>query len=188
MVCHGERWFGESWQRRVIYGPESRASYDTLLYEGNCISTSAVVVRRDKLTELGGFCEDRSIVTAEDYDLWLRLARDGLRIGFLPKVLGDYRIHGGNQSGAVLRNIDATREVVRRHIEARADNTFRGRLRARRRMGILDYSCGRGYQDSGHHQEAWPWFLRSLAAWPFLARCYIALGLNAIGRRVRQAD
>jgi glycosyltransferase involved in cell wall biosynthesis len=185
LVCHGERWVGGRGRRDVVYGPASRASYESLLFRGNCLSTSAIVMRRDRLLQLGSFCEDAAIVTAEDYDLWLRVARAGLRIAFVAEVLGEFRIHGGNQSGAVLRNVEATREVVRRHIESVGGSSWRGRLRARRRRAILDYSCGRGFQDLGRHREAWPWFFRAVVAWPFQIRCYLAMALNAVGRHVR---
>ena len=51
LVCHGESWVrdgGDS--REVLYGPESRATFNALLFEGNCISTSAVVVRPSEST------------------------------------------------------------------------------------------------------------------------------------------
>ena len=80
LVCHGERWVRENGgSRDVIYGPESRAAFGALLFEGNCISTSAVVVRRELLTRSGGFDERAEFVTAEDYHLWLKLAHAGAR-------------------------------------------------------------------------------------------------------------
>ena len=52
LVCHAERWLHEDGDvREVVYGPERRATFDNLLFEGNCISTSAVVVRRDWLAK-----------------------------------------------------------------------------------------------------------------------------------------
>ena len=78
LVGHGELWRDAAGRDRpMTYGPAARATYEALLYRGNCISTSAVVVRADALRAIGGFDEDPAIVTTEDYDLWLRLAQIG---------------------------------------------------------------------------------------------------------------
>jgi glycosyltransferase involved in cell wall biosynthesis len=184
LVCHGERWLGDGRDRKVFYGPEHRAAYESLLFDGNCISTSAVVVRREQLEAVGGFREDSDIVTAEDYDLWLRLARHGARIGFVAEILGEFRIHIGNQSRAVLRNMEAVRHVVQWHLAQAGDATFGLRLRARRREAIDYYSGARGLQDTHRHREAWPYFFRALRAWPLVPRFYAAMLLNAFHRRV----
>lgn len=184
LVCHGERWLGEGRDREMFYGPEARASYQSLLFDGNCISTSAVVVRREHLEAAGGFDEDPDVITAEDYDLWLRLARKGARIGFVHEILGEYLIHGGNQSKAVLRNMEAVMCVVRKHFAELKVDTLAKRLSARRREAIVYYSGARGLQDNGQHGEAWSYFWRALSAWPFLAKFYAAMVLNALHRRL----
>jgi len=185
LVCHGEKWVGPGDQRRdVYYGPEQRASFRNLLYEGNCISTSAVLVKRTLVDAAGYFSEDPAIITAEDYDFWLKLARAGARIGFLRELLGEYRIHGGNQSGAVLRNMKAVMQVVRNQFVANGSATLADRLRSRRREAIVYYGGARGLQDSGQHDDAWPYFFRALRRWPFVAKFYAAMLLNAIRRRL----
>jgi GT2 family glycosyltransferase len=185
LVCHGERWFGNGQDRNVYYGPEACASYESLLYDGNCISTSAVVVKRERLEAVGGFCEDADIVTAEDYELWLRLARAGARIGFIREILGEYRLHAGNQSGAVLRNMEAVERVVQRHLALTPPRTTGARLRARRRRAIVCYSGARGLQAAGRHADASRLFLKALRLWPLTAKFYAAALLNAAGVRAQ---
>lgn len=185
LVCHGERWFGNGQDRNVYYGPEACASYESLLYDGNCISTSAVVVKRERLEAVGGFCEDADIVTAEDYELWLRLARAGTRIGFIREILGEYRLHAGNQSGAVLRNMEAVERVVQRHLALAPPRTTGARLRARRRQAIVCYSGARGLQAAGRHADASRLFLKALRLWPLKAKFYAAALLNAAGVRAQ---
>ena len=184
LVCHGERWLGEGRDREMFYGPEECASYQSLLFDGNCISTSAVVVRREHVEATGGFDEDPDVITAEDYDFWLRLSRNGARIGFVHEILGEYLIHGGNQSKAVLRNMEAVMCVVRKHLAALEVNTIAKRLSARRREAIIYYSGARGLQDNGQHADAWPYFARALRTWPFMAKFYAAMALNALHRRL----
>ena len=186
LVCHGERWVREDGgSRDVIYGPESRATFDALLFEGNCISTSAVVLRREWLARVGGFDEDPELVTAEDYHLWLKLAQAGVRIGFVPDILGDYRIHAGNQSRAALRNMRATQAVFEKALATLPGPLpFAINVKTWRRRAILDYSGARGLQDNGQHWSAWPWFVRAILRWPLSPKFYAACALNALHLRL----
>lgn len=47
------------------------------LWEANCITLSAAVVRRAAFDRVGGFDEDRALISVEDYHLWLRIAASG---------------------------------------------------------------------------------------------------------------
>lgn len=182
MVCHAEVWVGPGERRRTVhYGPEARATYDSLLIDGNCISTSAVVVRREWMERAGGFSVQPEFVTAEDYDLWLKLARDGARIGFVDEVLGEYLIHEGNQSRAALRNMHAVKAVFEHH-RAVVERRTSARL-LRRREAVILYSGARGLQHSGQHREAWPYFFKAVLRYPWVPRFYAAMLLNALGRR-----
>lgn len=181
MVCHAEVWVGPGKRRRTVhYGPEARATYQSLLLDGNCISTSAVVVRREWLEHSGGFSVQPEFVTAEDYELWLKLARDGAKIGFVDEVLGEYLIHEGNQSRAALRNMQAVMAVFEHHRAALRGHASASRMR--RREAVILYSGARGLQDSGQHREAWPHFFKAVLRYPWVLRFYAAMLLNALGR------
>lgn len=61
----------------------------------NCIGHPSVIFRKSKVLELGGY---RKILTGvEDYDLWLRLIRDG-KIKNEPRFLTKYRVSKGQYS------------------------------------------------------------------------------------------
>lgn len=60
---------------------------------GNFIQPSSTVVRRSAIVELGGFDTDPEIQHIEDYDLWIRLAQQGNRFGFINENLTRYRKH-----------------------------------------------------------------------------------------------
>ena len=188
LVCHGEVWVSERdgvrRLREVSYGPEARASFESLLFEGNCISTSAVVARRQYLEAVGGFDESEALNTAEDYHLWLKLARAGAKIGFVREMLGEFRIHAGNNSKAALRNMRAVRTAFEELYAEMATSSITTRVHAWRRRAILDYSGGRGLQENGEHREACPWFLKAILRWPFIPKFYAAMLLNAVHRRI----
>lgn len=182
LVCHAERWIGGSKPERVVhYGPRERATYERLLLEQNCISTSAVVVRATTLAAVGGFDTRAELATAEDYDLWLRLARRGTPMEFLPEVLGVWRRHDSSASAATDRHLAAELAVVNSHLAA-------GRYphgRVRRRIARCHYTAGRGHHAKGDKRAALASLGRSLAIHPFTLRPWIALALLAVPGRPR---
>ena len=181
LVCHAEVWSGPGTHRRVVkYGPEKKASYENLLFNGNCLSTSAVVLRRNFLDLAGPFDESRNIITAEDYDLWLRLARAGARIGFLTEVLGDYRIHGANQSHVALRNMNAVMEVFQQHCESLVDPVAISRKK--RREAIILYSGARSLQANQQFSQAWTHFFKAIGCYPWIPKVYAAMVFNLFKR------
>ena len=177
VVCHSEVWVKQgSRERSVNYGPRARASYESLLLEGNCLSTSAVIVRRDCLLNAGLFSTRREFITAEDYDLWLKLAHSGAKFGFVNEILGAYLIHDTNQSRSALRNMEAVMAVFNHHRWFLDQHKFEKRLR--RREAIIQYSGGRGLQDNGLHYEAWAFFLKAVKHYPWVLRFYLAMLIN----------
>ncbi|HSN39491.1 MAG TPA: glycosyltransferase, partial [Burkholderiales bacterium] len=178
-VCHGEYWVKASAPPRAVrYGPESRTSYDSLLFDGNCLSTSALVVKRAALDQAGGFDVDPALVTAEDYELWLRLARNGCRYGILDDMLGEYLLHGGNQSKAVMRNFRAELAVLNKHFALTQDLP---RLRQRRRIALAYYAAARGLQSEGQYKDSLGLLLQSWVTYPFILRQYAAAAIGLIG-------
>ena len=75
------------------------------LLNGNCVTTSSVVVRKSCLDSVGCFDASAGLRTAEDYELWLRLAwRFPARAITKPLVL--YRMYSQNLSNANGFNAD----------------------------------------------------------------------------------
>lgn len=62
---------------------------------GNMLAHGSMMLRRDAVLSIGGY--DESLRRAQDFDLWLRLARTH-RLAALPEVLYDYR--AASESGA----------------------------------------------------------------------------------------
>jgi hypothetical protein len=70
--------------------PTSSADIKSVLPERNVFINSAVVVRRDAVLDAGGY--RRPFQTAEDYDMWLRIA-ERHEVANLPEVIAQYRVH-----------------------------------------------------------------------------------------------
>ena len=64
------------------------------LWRGCFLSTSAVAVKRDKILTIGGM--DEKLRSAQDYDLWLRLAKAGAQLDFINEYLSYYIIRKGS--------------------------------------------------------------------------------------------
>jgi SAM-dependent methyltransferase len=85
--------------------------------EGNRVGMHATVMyRRECLAAAGGF--DPALPACEDYDLYLRLARDH-PVASGPECLAQYRWHGENMSANLPMMLSAALAVLGRH-EARA--------------------------------------------------------------------
>jgi len=72
---------------RIINGTFKQPLYSSL-YISNCLSTSAVILKKELLIKYGGF--DEQLMSSQDYDLWLRLAPYLIPYK-IDKVLGEYR-------------------------------------------------------------------------------------------------
>lgn len=117
-----------------------------LMLKGNALPNSSVVVRRDVIVAAGGFSEDKSLIAAEDYDLWLRLARQNRRFVRIPRSLGAYRLGGGNISHPSLTQAERVEAIFQRHApflseEARAQSRLQFNLmeaRIKHKIGLRD--------------------------------------------------
>ena len=179
LVCHGEFWVKtDNSKRHIIYGPEKNACYRSLLFNGNCISTSATVVRKEALDKAGGFCESPDMVTAEDYDLWLKLSKSDIKIGFVKKILGEYRIHNANHSKVVLTHMMAEQAVLEKHISMLRPLNLYDKLLEKRRKSIVFYGAGRGFQSNSEYSVALNYFLKSFKTYPFIGRLYAAVVIS----------
>jgi glycosyltransferase involved in cell wall biosynthesis len=67
----------------------ARAGFDEL-WKRNIVHTSAALVRRAAFDEVGGFDEDRALISVEDYNLWLRMAAKSWKFVYCPGTLHSY--------------------------------------------------------------------------------------------------
>ena len=178
LVCHAEEWRAQDSSRTMRYGPQARMIYREMLLGGNCLSTSAIVGRTSVFQQVGGFAERADFITAEDYDLWLRLSQRGTRIELIDDVLGVFRIHAASASSSIARNRDAEMAVVASHLDA-------GQFAAstvRQRLGLSHYSAARAFTKANDFPNAWREFVTALRHDPLFARSYAGLALLLAAR------
>jgi len=97
VLCHYEYLQKDGINQQILkHGPYS--DYFDILFKGNVLSPSATTVRRKSLKEVGLFSLDEKGHGAEDWDLWLKLAKINARFYYMEEVLGTYILHGQNFS------------------------------------------------------------------------------------------
>ena len=175
LICHRENTIRGD---QVVGTSPLRSShwpnYRNLLFYGNCFSPTAVIVRSNSLKLAEGFSEKPEFVTVEDYDLWLRLLEQGLRVKFIPDVLSSYRLHDSNQSSSVLRHRDAGLKAVAFHYNRLQPKQFLDSIRFKSRIATLLYAAGRSFHAAGKRKQALHHYLKSLLQYPFRLKVYAA--------------
>jgi glycosyltransferase involved in cell wall biosynthesis len=83
------------------------------LYLGNFICTLGVIVRRNVLIEAGLF--DETMLSAQDHDLWLRIAYMNVKFYYIDKSLFDIRMREGSITTNFQRRINNQKRMLIRH-------------------------------------------------------------------------
>ena len=81
-------------------------NFKSLVHYGCNLITSGVLARRQSIFEVGLF--DEHICNGQDFDLWLRLVRNGANVAYQRKVLLRYRCHAES-----LSSTDPVNKIVR---------------------------------------------------------------------------
>ena len=188
VVCHGEKWISDSSvPRAIFYGPAEKATYKNLLFRGNCISTSATLVNREVLEQLSGFSENPSFITAEDYELWMRISLATTNFVFVHEILGEFRRHGESASSSVDKHLAAEIAVINHHVEQMRPS-FMVFTRARHRRAKAFYSAGRTHMRGGSTGSALSFFVKALLQSPIFFRTYVAITLTLINLLRRKSQ
>jgi len=155
------------------HGPENKATYRSMLIKGNCFSTSAMMLKRELLNNIGFFREDPQFITAEDYDLWLRLIKSGARVKFLNEVLGGHLKYYGSSSSSATTHLNAVKAVVDDHLMKIKTTwpTFTRRIC----YGLIYYGAGRQLTHQNNFILSWNYFLKSLKQNPFRIKTYAGI-------------
>lgn len=163
-VCHG-MWIRKDGvlESKFIPDPPNQNLYETLLFNGNTIiTTSTVILNKKCLKKFGVFSEDVSIVTTEDYDLWLRLAKNNIHWIIIPEILGEYTMHSKNASNNIKRQMMAEDVVTMKYFIERNSSSVYDRLIIRKSRMMIAFRAGRRVQQSGNLIESIPYVMRGL--------------------------
>jgi glycosyltransferase involved in cell wall biosynthesis len=92
-----------------FFPQKGEPGFDTIL-TGDCLVFAQVTARREILLKAGLY--DTSLMSAEDMDLWLRVAKAGGRIARHERPLVRYRLRSGSLSYDSIRNLEYVLRVL----------------------------------------------------------------------------
>lgn len=108
--------------------------------------TSGVVASRKSILEVGLF--DESLRNAQDFDLWLRLARHGAQLSYQRRVLLRYRYHENSLSGdEINRNARELRvyDKIERSYNLSPPEQSAALSAIQKRRSLLEFELGKLY-------------------------------------------
>lgn len=135
--------------------PEGRVTFLELVNADRSLITSGVVVRRNLIMEVGLF--DESLRNAQDFDLWLRLARHGARLAYQRKILLSYRSRPNSLTGdAINSHLRELRvfDKVEQSYDLKPSERPAVSTVIRNRRALLEYELGKLYLLPGDFARA----------------------------------
>lgn len=102
--------FSEAGDQGMITHPLTNAAIRKGLMQGNCFGLSTVMARAATLQK---HMFNANLRVAEDYDLWTRIAADGLELANLPQSLVRYRLHAAQASDTYSTELDQVTRKLR---------------------------------------------------------------------------
>jgi len=144
-----------------------------LMTNANALMTSGVIVRKDAIHKIGGLREEEALISVEDFDLWLRIAKISEKFKYVPQSLGAYWMDASNISAASAQQLERIQAVYRRHLDDLAPEE------KKQAEKIMSYLMARTKQKVGLTDEALQLFAQSAKSTnkKFMLRslCWIAL-------------
>ena len=142
-----------------------------LLFEDNKISNSASVMRTSKFRELEGF--DETLREREDWDFWMRAAKESMVFFHLPQILLKYHVHGSNLH---LNNIERNRnymlKIFHHHFEMRFPKKLMDRFRYFRMRSMLNRVIVSCYLKHENYFKTFKEVFICVFWWPFAWKNY----------------
>jgi teichuronic acid biosynthesis glycosyltransferase TuaG len=115
-------------------------AFHDLLFNLNAIPTSSTCVRTSRVREAGGFSLNKEIIGLEDFDLWIKMAKRGIRTKYIPLALGYYAIGNDNITFKDERQINRFKIFYNLHI-----NTLTSKDEKEKTEGALNYQIATVY-------------------------------------------
>jgi glycosyltransferase involved in cell wall biosynthesis len=131
-------------------------------FQGNRVTPSTILIRRDCLSRVGFFDEGIRRPTTQDYDLCFRIARSH-ELAYVDQPLIHYRLHGMNFSKRTREMLEDELYVVRKALAADPGLVERvGRAVVNERLFRLLFGIGYHYYDDRDPSQARRHFLEAL--------------------------
>lgn len=177
--------YGDKVLRDTSYGPSTDKMYERLLFQGNCLCPSAVVLRREIFFNDGmRFSEEKDLFAIEDYEYWLRLSKK-YKFYYLPDILGRYKV---TEKGAFLSSNESnTGNLLRlldRHFSGLDQTDKKVRTAVRKRRSFVMCAAGRTCQHTRNFNESMSWYSKALKEYPYNLKALIGMAMSLLKIRI----
>lgn len=181
VFCHWENHIEDGSTRLGEYREiDNEDAYKDLLFNGNCLSTSAMTIRTSLLKDINGF-DTRYVTGEEDFDCWLRLARKGAKFYSIKEPLGVWLIRHDSISSKYIKHTDAVINMLQWHFDYLAEHTEDKPMveKARRKNKARNLcGCGRTLSLSGDRKAGNEMYRKAIKADSMYLKSYAGIFLN----------
>lgn len=136
-------------------------NFKNLVYGGNKIVLSSVVVKKDILLKVGSFSEDKKLIGIEDFDWILRLSLNNAKFSFINDALGDYLISSDSLSSNEISQIEKVFNMLKSYC---ANINF---IELNKIEALRSYMLGNFYLSDSQYRKAIKCFINSISNNPF---------------------
>lgn len=163
----------------ILNGLSGSVSHEFLLFERAVVlgGGSGMMIPRKVFDNIGGF--DLELLTSADWDICYHICRR-YEIGFVPKVLLRYRIHGSNMHGNITR---MEREMLYAYEKAFKDEAEDVQNLKRKAYGNLHQVLAGSYYRAGQYSDFVRHTLKSIYLKPSNFAYFAAFPLRRLKKR-----
>jgi glycosyltransferase involved in cell wall biosynthesis len=108
----GDKYLGTKTYMNGGSPSEGEATFENLLLYKCCVMMSGTIAKKQSVLDVGMFNPED--IRAQDFDLWLRMAHAGAKIGYQRDVLAKYRVRSGSVSGDSVQRVQREIDVFNR--------------------------------------------------------------------------
>jgi teichuronic acid biosynthesis glycosyltransferase TuaG len=193
MVYADARFFGENVQGEQTYMQfsisEGAVTTESLLTWTCNVITSGTVVYRDKIVEAGFFDESPDWRRGQDFEMWFRLAKNNVKIGYQRDVLLQYRVRetglSGNAVKTAERNVTVLKGIKKKYALApNEEAAWQKMMRLSEAMWRVE--CGKAALREGDFQKAREHFALSTPLYSKTKAAVLDLALRIAPRVVQK--
>jgi glycosyltransferase involved in cell wall biosynthesis len=108
----GDKYLGTKTYMNGGSPSEGEATFENLLAYKCCVMMSGTVTKKQSVLDVGMFNPED--IRAQDFDLWLRMAHAGAKLGYQRDVLAKYRVRSNSISGNNVQRVQREIDVFNR--------------------------------------------------------------------------
>ena len=108
----GDKYLGTKTYMNGGSPSEGEANFENLLLYKCCVFMSGTIAKKQTVIDVGMF--NPKDIRAQDFDLWLRMAHAGAKIGYQRDVLAKYRVRSNSVSGNNIQRVQREIDVFNR--------------------------------------------------------------------------